>query len=73
MSRNEGKSSSCNTRENCVFFNVKQGQNETEVKYLVIFNTKKSSFEMIGGGHIFVSLQLVGSETRHASPEQIAK
>ena len=42
------------------FFNVRQGQNETEDDYLVRFNAKKRSLEMMVGEHIFVSPLIMG-------------
>jgi hypothetical protein len=38
------------------FFNVRQGQNESEDEYLVRFNAKQKSLEMMGGEHIFCHL-----------------
>ena len=44
------------------FFNVCQGQNETEDEYLVHLNSTKRSLEIMGGEQIFVSTLIVGSD-----------
>ena len=42
------------------FFKVRQGQNKTEDDYLVRFNTKQRSPEMMGCEHIFLSPLIMG-------------
>ena len=55
------------------FFNILQGQNKLEDEYLVRFNAKQKSLEMMGGEHIFSSKLILGSEIYVASTEDKAK
>ena len=51
------------------FFNIRQGHNESEDDYLVRFNAKQKSLEMMGGEHIFVTPLILGSSIEGASQE----
>ena len=49
-----------------------QGQNETEDEYLVRFNAKQNSLEMMGGEHFFVLPLILGSSIEEATLEKKA-
>ena len=52
------------------FFNIRKGQNETEDEYLVHFNAKQRSLDIMGGEHIFVSPLIMGSDIGLESTEK---
>ena len=54
------------------FFSLRQGNTEREDDYLVRFNGKLKSLEMMGGEHIFVSPIILGSTIDAATREAIA-
>ena len=54
------------------FLTIRQGQNELEDEYLVRFNAKKKSLEMIGGVHIFVAPIFLKKEIQHATCDVIS-
>jgi len=55
------------------FFNIKQGQGESDNNYLVRFNACARVLEMSGGENMFISEKVLGKTVASASDDKIAK